>query len=503
MYIQKALTEKVKKIWSIALDVDEKQINENDSFFDLGGNSLQALILTNILTKDLKVGLSIQDIYQYETFKEYIERLVDLEHKDEIVVKGQVDSYFSDYSCRVNDEDLLNHLHAYNDNVENGIFDIYKMLKIHRYFYLQRKSDHITILSTKITVENCSLDDLKKALEKLVEEQSILRMGVSSSKKKFIEYKNKKWKFPVIIKNKVDDWNKFYENLSYIRNEPELFSKGLLSKILILQFSETSFEVRIFIHHSIWDRMSHIIIEQRLKSIINDTLQENKSIELYTQYMEDKRVSLTDKIEFHIKMAIRFIPYIFRYRNKIHKRKVFEVTLCWEPHTNLLLKYNGDVILFSIAFYGKILNKVGIHLNKIPIAVMTNSRSSNNANTLGLYINTAAAIYNMKEERIQGVLNKHINFNMNYNEKLIHELCHPLMFFVLANTVPIINYVSIFPGYYDMTKKNSIVKEIIDSGPEENRVTIYQEESKIYMNFHVYAKSKEEVVRVLKEIDRI
>ncbi|WP_413980754.1 condensation domain-containing protein [Maribacter sp. 2307UL18-2] len=57
------------KIWSKILKVDKELISINDNFFEIGGNSLDATKLTNSISKELNITISIKEIFIYQDIK--------------------------------------------------------------------------------------------------------------------------------------------------------------------------------------------------------------------------------------------------------------------------------------------------------------------------------------------------------------------------------------------------------------------------------------------------
>ena len=55
--------------WAEILRLDESEIGTTHNFFDLGGNSLMAMVLINRINKDFAVQLLLRDIFQYQTIR--------------------------------------------------------------------------------------------------------------------------------------------------------------------------------------------------------------------------------------------------------------------------------------------------------------------------------------------------------------------------------------------------------------------------------------------------
>jgi tyrocidine synthetase III len=69
---------KIVSIWSEVLQIDALLISSNSSFFDLGGNSLKAMMMINVLKKSFSVNILLKSIFRYSTIASlaaYIETL--------------------------------------------------------------------------------------------------------------------------------------------------------------------------------------------------------------------------------------------------------------------------------------------------------------------------------------------------------------------------------------------------------------------------------------------
>ena len=57
------------RLWRGVLERDESDMGVTHSFFELGGNSLKAMVLFNRINKEFSVQLSLRDIFQYQTIR--------------------------------------------------------------------------------------------------------------------------------------------------------------------------------------------------------------------------------------------------------------------------------------------------------------------------------------------------------------------------------------------------------------------------------------------------
>ena len=56
-------------LWADLLDIESDTISVNDTFFELGGNSLKAIALTNAILKIFSIEISIKEIFIKQTAK--------------------------------------------------------------------------------------------------------------------------------------------------------------------------------------------------------------------------------------------------------------------------------------------------------------------------------------------------------------------------------------------------------------------------------------------------
>lgn len=71
---QESIRCKVKRIWQEILETDE-DIAEDETFFELGGNSMLGTMMIEMITEELEAEVTIADIYKYNTIRmlaEYI-----------------------------------------------------------------------------------------------------------------------------------------------------------------------------------------------------------------------------------------------------------------------------------------------------------------------------------------------------------------------------------------------------------------------------------------------
>ena len=69
------------ELWQAVLNNDDTEIGVTHSFFELGGNSLKAMVLINRINKNFSVMLLLRDIFQYQTIRSLAEYISGLEQE--------------------------------------------------------------------------------------------------------------------------------------------------------------------------------------------------------------------------------------------------------------------------------------------------------------------------------------------------------------------------------------------------------------------------------------
>lgn len=491
----------VTNTWKEILDVEN--INNNESFFELNGNSLKAVIMIEMLKKKLGVELFIQDIYENETLEEFVEYIENKNCPNEYLVKGGVDANVCAYNKKLESRYIRELLEEYDKNAKKTVVKKYKMLKFQKYLITMGYTNYLSILSNQIIVKRCDdIDVVKNAIKELITEQAVLRTGISRDGKYMNEYDPAEWSIPVISEEKYkDNWDSILEELCYIRNEQESFSENkLLSKIFIIERITGEIEIRLFVHHCLWDRMSHIIFVNRFKSIINNLSDCKIELEEYSEYVEKTRPSIGEKIECSLSLAIKYLIPTLRYRNKTKKPRCFDVTVCFKPDSMLHENIKANPIQANIELFSKYIKELQDNVEKIPFIVITNGRVKENSKTLGMYLNTVVSIYDIEKNKITNVLNDDEDYGRSVSSKLFFEMNNSKLSKKFSTITPIINYVGLYPDYVDAKKDYFEIQEIDTSESFESRITSFISDDRFHMNFKLYADSAEDVERVVKRV---
>ncbi len=80
------IEKQLSKLWQGVLVIEASEIGVTHNFFELGGNSLKAMVLINGINKDFSVKILLRDIFQYQTIRSLAEYISGLEQEEFISI---------------------------------------------------------------------------------------------------------------------------------------------------------------------------------------------------------------------------------------------------------------------------------------------------------------------------------------------------------------------------------------------------------------------------------
>lgn len=501
-----ATAEKVTGIWKEVLK--RETIDQSESFFDMNGNSLQAVIMMEMIKQELNVDLSIQDIYAHETLEAFLHLIEEQTAPKTISVTGKVDTEIVDAGRRLTSAVIRDSFEAYNGNALHAVSKTYRMFRFQRYLLEMSKKNYLGILSTRVHVRGATTEQVKAAVYRFIAEQEALRTGAAPGHHMHV-YDSADWQIPVIDMAQCPETREtICEGLADARNAMNLFGEGqLLAKVLIIVLSGDEHLVRVYAHHSIWDRMSHLVVADRLEAILKGEAQSGDGILDYSEYVRTRRPTLGERARVLGMIAVRLTGALLRYMRSIRGKRFYSMTICKTMSDSMRKGFQQDALQTTARLYVQCHAFTTGYAGRLPIAVLTNGRNRRNANTLGLWLNTIVAIYNPRFQIMKTTHNL-ADFSSEANPELIYEIMPRWSFRFLAHHLPILNYVGLFPEYQGTNEDLLQVVPITDSSTaaarltklgeniEENRLTIFTSGDKMHCTMKVYADSEEEVRRM-------
>jgi len=98
--------EKLKEIWSVVLKIKQEKIDIHKNFFDLGGDSVKLLMMTNSVNLEFDVNISVPDMFRISTIDGIADFMEKGDH-DREKIEDDVDEAQNE---RANNLDLLNNI---------------------------------------------------------------------------------------------------------------------------------------------------------------------------------------------------------------------------------------------------------------------------------------------------------------------------------------------------------------------------------------------------------
>lgn len=159
----------ISKAWSIILEINAENISSEDNFFDLGGNSIKAIKIVNLLKRMVALEIKIKDIYQYPTVKGLATLLCS---------QNVTNNVFDEEVNNDNDQYYWLVTEVKNKIREKNIEDVYPLSKIelgmlYHYSLDQSNYSEYTFLEFPISIDNSYLMD--QILNKITAKHELLR----------------------------------------------------------------------------------------------------------------------------------------------------------------------------------------------------------------------------------------------------------------------------------------------------------------------------------------
>ncbi|MBS4534665.1 hypothetical protein GOQ29_03445, partial [Clostridium sp. D2Q-14] len=237
-----------------------------------------------------------------------------------------------------------------------------------------------------------TIEEVRKAILRIVSEQSVLRTQYLKEENILIEYKpSMDHKIPIIDISENSDNGNQRENQLYAMVEKigldtsNLLKGPLLNKICIIRVSKSKYVVYIFIHHALWDMTSSSIFDRRLNQLLKDSKLYSKREDLheYSQIVEN--ISAEDNFK-----NIKFNEFIEAVNNmELFYKNRSKMTVFKEKYSEDIV--NGKVMTGQLSTMLKLLEFIITRepnmksVNKIPVIILHHGRNLNNRRTLGLF----------------------------------------------------------------------------------------------------------------------
>ena len=215
----------VRSAWCALLGYEE--IADDDDFFDLGGDSLQAARLADRLSRMLDLEVELQILFQNPKLTEQIEALEELSAADEQIVEFETVLPLTPGQARF--------LRRQNPN-----------------------PDHFNIATVLATEETIDMAALEAASVRLVETNPSLRTAIDVAADRQLVLDAESW--TGFSRREIDDLDQLTEVCTERQRGLSLSGGNVFSVTLIDIASTNEQRVLIVMHHAISDRMSLLLL---------------------------------------------------------------------------------------------------------------------------------------------------------------------------------------------------------------------------------------------------
>ena len=478
-----------------------------DSFFELGGDSIKAIRVVSILRND-GYTVTVKDIIGGKTPVKIANNLVsnfEFDHLNENSIQNSVrlfDMKELDDQTKLRDAEkfLADSIDVYKKNKDSlKIEKVYPPTFIQKYFYTFGLGQ--IIRSSYEVDEKISKDRLISALRRLIKEQSILRTAYDIDKSIMMEYSySSEWFIPYFEGESVQ---KILSWLPVISGSKMLNgSEELQSFILVCKLENGKHIVTIYADHGIWDMFSSMIFAKRLNALVNDeTLDEtyrysnyvaslvenkndNNNIETFCNEYLEKSAEISRIIRNSNKQAyIASTSIILTDENKSRFND--------SPMTSVLdLCYKSNPLFESLEY--------------IPLLMVFHGRADADDNMTGIKLSVLPALYSIADKKISGGTLL-LNSNNTVPSKILDEdfinRCYSS-----DNTVISYNNRAIFDGEShndpDIEKNEvTIISEIAqDKLMREVDITCDVIDNTVFVGFPVYYDDAESAKSYIEKV---
>ncbi|MGG4499056.1 amino acid adenylation domain-containing protein [Brevibacillus reuszeri] len=308
VYPRTILEEKLADMWSEILEVPN--IGVNDNFFDLGGHSLKATLLTAKIYKDMSIDLPIIEIFNNPTISDLAISLNNMDLEKYIAIQSLEKSEYYDTSSAQKRMYILNRFYK-----ENTSYNITEVVKI---------------------IGDLDLNKLEMALLSLVERHESLRTSFEFLNGNVVQFIHENIKLQLDYFHTIEkDLDQVIENLivPFDLKNPPLFRASIIG------IDEITHILLLDMHHIVSDGVSVDIIIQEIMAFYNDW----ELKELKIQYKDFSKWQIEMQKSAKFKKQEEY--WLSKYSDTI---ELTELQLPYDFSNFDFQDFKGDQILFKI-----------------------------------------------------------------------------------------------------------------------------------------------------------
>ncbi|WP_129706740.1 non-ribosomal peptide synthetase [Priestia megaterium] len=244
---------KLHNIWKVILTFNS--IGRNDSFFNLGGQSLKAMSLIAMVKKEFGVSLPLKEIFNLSTIQE-IANYIDLAKKEDMLplVRSEVQQYYP---------------------VSSGQKSMFTIQM------LNKSSCSYNITSAYRVKGEVDKEKLNRVFESIAQRQESLRTSFHFVNGELVQKIHEN--VPVILEEIVKKEDKRISEYIHSFIRPFDLSKAPLFRVGLLEIEKKDFILVVDIHHIIFDGVSLSILNQEISKLYSSEKLKNIPIQ-YKDY---------------------------------------------------------------------------------------------------------------------------------------------------------------------------------------------------------------------------
>ncbi|MFT7821915.1 amino acid adenylation domain-containing protein [Bacillus siamensis] len=431
-------------------------ISIEDSFFELGGDSIKAIRVVSKLRQQ-GYELSVADLMNQQTARLVCENIKEVARTSADVTCTDnnwfEDNRDSDWRIAIQKE--LNH---YGKNyLKARCFSTCKLLAGQEVFLRQDTEAITNIISIESSARSAYL-----AIKSIISIHGALRTKLNQNMRYLEEYEfTDDWEIP-IIKGSIGLLS--VENLQKIVNELDFLADGkLLSRFLICEIDENNCLVLSAIHHLVWDGFSQDLLQTKIYEALTNRFNTQKEYSYinYCKIIQNQVKSL--EISGEQEMEIERYLEVAKKASRLNSRRDPKIVTKIDIKLNDLQiqKFNEYPNETAMEFLsGLMYSDLFEKLPRIPFAIMEHNRNDLNKEMLGLSLNLDYLLFDINtktQAQVLLALGKNSVDKRAITEKLLL-ISQKYGVDNMINLVPIINYQGMLHKY---ASKDVILSEEI------------------------------------------
>nr|WP_258957390.1 non-ribosomal peptide synthetase [Bacillus wiedmannii] len=259
-----------------------------------------------------------------------------------------------------------------------------------------------TMIEEKIIIEgDYDKDSVIAAIEKVVQEQSILRSTYQKIADRYIICEhgyNTFWKPNYFdLRYATSTYiTAVYDLIHGMRRKMStsiLTENNMLSNIVITQKTEREYCIYVIIHHSIWDKASNQIFKEKIIDILNLKAKYVKTNETYKQYVNEVTTSKiyaeTHNLSNLEKFKEKTDEYVKRNINNVLEKSVVSLFKMGSATEKLYNDKPWSLFAYILNILARENKLTNVHTEPLPILILQEDRrymTNDYSNTLGEFL---------------------------------------------------------------------------------------------------------------------